>query len=38
VHKSTPDGEMMRLWEYKIEANNIIPPSIAKQMFDYQLK
>jgi hypothetical protein len=38
VHKSTPDGEMMRLLEYKIESNNIIPPAVAKQMFDYQLK
>ena len=38
VHKSTPDGEMMRLLEYKIESNNIIPKEVAKQMFDYQLK
>jgi hypothetical protein len=29
---------MMRLLEYKIEPSNIIPPHIAKEMFDHQLK
>jgi hypothetical protein len=38
IHKSDPDGEMMRLLEYKIEPSNLIPPHIAKEMFDHQLK
>jgi hypothetical protein len=36
--KSTPDGESMRLLEYRIESNNIIPVDIGKQMFDHQLR
>jgi hypothetical protein len=36
--KHTPDGEMMRLLEYKIEYSNAIPTDVAKQMFDHQLK
>lgn len=38
VHKDSPDGEMMRLLEYQIGYNNIIPPQTAKAMFDHQLK
>jgi hypothetical protein len=36
--KNTPDGESMRLLEYKIEPNNIIDVQIGKQMFDHQLR
>ena len=35
--KDRPDGEMMRLLEYKIEPSSIIPTDIGKQMFDRQL-
>lgn len=35
--KSTPDGEMMRLMEYKIEYSSAIDVAFAKQMFDHQL-
>lgn len=35
--KRNPDGEMMRLLEYKIEYNDAIPTEYAKQMFDHQL-
>ena len=38
VHKNSPDGEMMRLLEYQIHPSNIIPPAVAKDMFDHQLK
>lgn len=38
VHKNSPDGEMMRLIEYRIHPTTIIPAQIAKQMFDHQLK
>jgi len=38
IHKNSPDGEMMRLLEYQIHPTNIIPPHVAKQMFDHQLK
>ena len=38
VHKSSPDGEMMRLLEYQIEPSTIIDPVTAKKMFDHQLK
>jgi hypothetical protein len=38
VAKSTPDGESMRLLEYKIELNNIIEVQEGKQMFDHQLR
>lgn len=35
--KTSPDGEMMRLIEYKIEFTNTLDVSFAKQMFDHQL-
>lgn len=38
VTKSSPDGESMRLLEYKIEANNVIDVQVGKQMFDHQLR
>jgi len=38
VAKSTPDGESMRLLEYRIEPNNLIPVDVGKQMFDHQLR
>jgi hypoxanthine phosphoribosyltransferase len=37
LHKNHPDGEMMRLLEYKIETTDAIPTDYAKQMFDFQL-
>lgn len=36
--KHTPDGEMMRLLEFKIEYSDVIPTDVAKQKFDHQLK
>lgn len=36
--KNTPDGESMRLLEYKIEPNSIIDVEFGKQMFDHQLR
>jgi len=36
--KIAPDGEMMRLLEYKIDYTPIISPEVAKAMFDHQLK
>lgn len=36
--KNSPDGEMMRLIEYKIDYSNAIDVAVAKQMFDHQLK
>ena len=36
--KSSPDGEMMRLLEYKIDYNGAIEASYAKSMFDHQLQ
>jgi hypothetical protein len=36
--KNTPDGESMRLLEYRIEPNNIISMELGKQMFDHQLR
>jgi hypothetical protein len=36
--KSSPDGEMMRLFEYLVEFNNAIDTREAKNMFDHQLK
>ena len=36
--KSTPDGESMRVLEYRIEPNDIIPTDVGKQMFDHQLR
>ena len=38
VSKSTPDGESMRLLEYRIEPNEIIPVDVGKAMFDHQLR
>lgn len=38
IHKNSPDGEMMRLLEYKIEPSNVISASVGKAMFDTQLK
>jgi len=35
--KTSPDGEMMRLLEYKIDYSNAIDMALAKQMFDHQL-
>jgi len=35
--KSSPDGELMRLLEYKIEQVDAIDPAYAKDMFDHQL-
>lgn len=35
--KNSPDGEMMRLLEYKIDYSDAIETSLAKQMFDHQL-
>lgn len=35
--KNTPDGESVRLLEYKIVPNDIIGVSYGKQMFDHQL-
>ena len=36
--KNNPDGEMMRLLEYKIDYSDAIPADEAKYMFDHQLK
>jgi hypothetical protein len=36
--KSSPDGETMRLLEYKIDYSGAIDPAVAKHMFDHQLK
>lgn len=36
--KSSPDGEMMRLIEYKIDYSPVIDVAEAKHMFDHQLK
>jgi hypothetical protein len=38
VAKNTPDGESMRLLEYKIEPNSIIDVQEGKQMFDHQMR
>tara|TARA_R110000823_G_scaffold35603_3_gene98056 strand:+ start:3509 stop:6355 length:2847 start_codon:yes stop_codon:yes gene_type:complete len=35
--KNSPDGEMMRLLEYRIEPSTIIPAAEAKEMFDHEL-
>ena len=35
--KDSPDGESMRLFEYRIEPTNIIDTSEGKRMFDHQL-
>lgn len=36
--KDSPDGEAMRLLEYRIEPNNVIDVQTGKQMFDHQLR
>lgn len=36
--KSSPDGEIMRLIEYKIDYSDAIDAAYAKHMFDHQLK
>lgn len=36
-NKTSPDGEMMRLVEYKIEACDAVDAALGKQMFDHQL-
>jgi len=38
ILKNSPDGEMMRLLEYSINPTTIIPPHIAKNLFDHQLR
>lgn len=38
LKKNNPDGEMMRLLEYKIDYSDAIPADEAKHMFDHQLK
>jgi hypothetical protein len=38
VAKNSPDGESMRLLEYKIEPNSIIDVQEGKQMFDHQMR
>jgi hypothetical protein len=38
VAKNTPDGESMRLLEYKIEPNSVIDVQEGKQMFDHQMR
>jgi hypothetical protein len=35
--KNTPDGEMMRMIEYKIDYANVLDVNHAKEMFDHQL-
>jgi len=35
--KTTPDGEMMRMLEYKIDYTDVLEVDFAKQMFDHQL-
>jgi hypothetical protein len=35
--KNTPDGESVRLLEYKIEPNDLINVAVGKEMFDHQL-
>jgi hypothetical protein len=37
ILKNSPDGEVMRLLEYKIDYHSAIPTEYAKQMFDHQL-
>jgi len=38
MFKNTPDGESVRLMEYKIEPNDIIGVALGKEMFDHQLQ
>jgi uncharacterized protein (DUF927 family) len=35
--KTRPDGELMRLLEYKIDYSDVLDVEFAKQMFDHQL-
>ena len=35
--KNSPDGEMMRLMEYRIDYSDAIDTALAKEMFDHQL-
>jgi len=35
--KASPEGELMRLMEFKIDHSDAIEPSFAKDMFDHQL-
>lgn len=35
--KTTPDGEMMRMLEYKIDYSDALDVGVAKQLFDHQL-
>jgi len=35
--KDSPDGEMMRVLEYRVEPNNVIDAALGKRMFDHQL-
>jgi ABC-type Na+ transport system ATPase subunit NatA len=37
IAKASPDGEMMRLLEYKVGYTDVLDPAFAKQMFDFQL-
>ena len=37
AEKASPDGEMMRLLEYKIGYTDVLDPTFAKKMFDHQL-
>ena len=37
IAKASPDGEMMRLLEYKIGYTDVLDPAFAKEMFDFQL-
>jgi hypothetical protein len=37
VAKNSPDGELMRLVEYKIDYTDTLDPLMAKNMFDHQL-
>jgi len=38
ITKNSPDGESMRLLEYRIEPNGIISVERGKQLFDHQLR
>lgn len=38
ITKNSPDGEMMRLLEYKIEPTTLISTEEGKAMFDHQLR
>jgi uncharacterized protein (DUF927 family) len=38
MFKNSPDGESVRLLEYKIEPNDVIGVALGKEMFDHQLQ